>query len=85
MQAAATHLKHAARWRGDALDQETLDVLDSSKVVADGLLREEELLGSNVNQAVLQLKQRVERFTGRKLELAPPMTGEDPMAPSLFQ
>ena len=85
MQAAAMHLRHAAQWRGDTLNQETLDVLNSSNSIADSLLSDEDLPSNRVGQVVEQLKGRVEHFTGRKLELAPPMLDSDPMAPSLFQ
>lgn len=82
LRAASTHFEHAAMWRGDEVDEESQRSLDAARRAAEQLIDSGDLaplttqnryrLLTDTQRRIGQLHRTLEKFTGRKIQLARP-------------
>ncbi len=85
LQASVIHLKQAAQWSGEALDVETLKALDASERVSAKLINKQDTARQETFRTIRLLGKRLEAITGRTIMIAPPLTDDNRLAPSIFQ
>jgi hypothetical protein len=85
LNAAATHLKRGALWAGSEPDTETLSALNTARFSAERLIRMGETQQDEVTRAIHSVRDNLEKFTGRKIMLAPPLVADDDLGPSIIR
>ncbi len=83
--AAAIHLKHGEFWGGIKPNEDTLRVLDVAQLSAEQLINFGEVPQSDVVNAIQSVRNKLEKLTGRRISLAPPLTDDDTLGSSIFR
>lgn len=85
LNAAAAHLKRGAFWTGSEPDAELLSALNTAHLSAAQMIRTGEAQQDEVTRAIRSVRDRLEKITGRKIMLAPPVAADDKLGPSIFR
>jgi len=85
LNAAAIHLKHGEFWNGGELNDDALRALDDAQLSAEQLISFGEVPQSDVVGAIQSVRNKLEDLTGRRISLAPPLTDDDTLGPSIFR
>ena len=85
LKAATVHLNKGAWWSGGELDEQTQELLERAQLTADHLIRQRGSSRNEVDRNIRALHGKLEEFSGLKIMLAPPLSEDRHLAPSILR
>ncbi len=85
LKAATFHFRKGAEWEYGKLDEETLKLLEKTKISANQLIQKKHGTRREVRKNIHVIHDKLEKVTGLKFNIAPSKIAEDDAGPSLFK